>query len=181
MTTDYERPGVTTFQVRAEIFIAASPETVYATVSDLGRSAEWSPECRGGTWIKGTPSTVGAVFEGTNLRGADAVPWAPVIRGTWSTLSEVVEAVPGSVFRWIILTSAGEPQESTWSFEISPTAGGSHLVHHYRLGRLTEGLSKIFASLDEPGRERFVTEWNAKLAADVERTVAGIKRVIEGA
>ena len=59
--------------------------------------------------------------------------------------------------------------------------GGVVLVHHYRLGRLTEGLSKIFASLDEAGRERFVKEWNAKLAVDVERTVAGIKRVIEGA
>ncbi|WP_338682787.1 SRPBCC family protein [Streptomyces acidiscabies] len=180
MATDYERPGVTTFQVRAEIFVAAPADKVYEVVSDLGRSGEWSPECQGGTWIQGEPSTVGAVFEGKNLRGAEAVPWAPVIRGEWSTLSEVVEAVPGSVFRWIILTSAGERQESTWSFEISPADGGVVLVHHYRLGRLTEGLSKIFASLDEAGRERFVKDWNAKLAVDVERTVAGIKKVIEG-
>ncbi|MEU3253476.1 SRPBCC family protein [Streptomyces sp. NPDC006997] len=178
--TDHERDGVTTFQVRAQVFVAAPPETVYEAVSDLSRSGEWSVECQGGTWVRGEPSTVGAVFEGKNVRGPEAVPWAPVIRGEWTTRAEVVEAVPGRVFRWVILTEAGERQESTWSFEIQPAEGGSTLIHHYRLGRLTEGLAKIFRSgLDEAGRKRFVKEWNAKLASDVEQTVQRIKAVIE--
>ncbi|MFJ6692990.1 SRPBCC family protein [Streptomyces sp. NPDC091294] len=180
MATDYEKEGVTTFLVRSQIFVAASPETVYETVSDLSRSGEWSTECQGGTWVRGEPSTVGAVFEGRNVRGTEPVPWAPVIRGEWTTKAEVVEAVPGKVFRWVILTEAGARQESTWSFEIEPAEGGSLLIHHYRLGRLTEGLAKIFrAGLDEAGRDRFVKEWNAKLAADVQRTVERVKAVVE--
>ncbi|MEK8170432.1 SRPBCC family protein [Streptomyces sp. M19] len=41
--TDHNSEGVTTFQVRAEIEIAASAAKVYDTVSDLPRSGEWSP------------------------------------------------------------------------------------------------------------------------------------------
>ncbi|MFD6619742.1 SRPBCC family protein [Streptomyces albidoflavus] len=178
--TDYESDGVTTFLVRSQIFVAASPQRVYDTVSDLPRSGEWSTECQGGTWVSGEPSTVGAIFEGKNVRGTEPVSWAPVIRGQWTTRAEVVEAVPAVAFRWVILTEAGARQESTWSFEIEPARGGSLLTHHYRLGKLTEGLAKIFRSgLDQAGRERFVKEWNAKLSGDVERTVARIKEVIE--
>ncbi|MEK8170431.1 hypothetical protein NKH77_14885 [Streptomyces sp. M19] len=84
------------------------------------------------------------------------------------------------MFRWVVLNSERGRQESTWSFEIEPTATGARLIHHYRLGRLTEGLSKIFASgLDEAGRVRFVEEWNAKLADDVRATVERVKVVVE--
>lgn len=169
----------TTFLARAEIDIAASPELVYETVSALERSGEWSPECTGGQWVDGTPRTEGAIFRGDNLRATDVVGWAPVIRGEWSTESEVTEAVPGRVFRWSVLTSDRRRQESVWSFEIEPVAGGSRLVHHYWLGNLTEGLAKIFANLDEDGRRRFVADWNAKLEADVRRTVQRIKSVVE--
>nr|AQW35023.1 polyketide cyclase [Streptomyces griseoruber] len=178
--TAYTSEGVTTFEARAETFVAASPDKVYDTVSDLSRSGEWSVECRGGTWVEGAPRTVGAIFRGENTRGTDTVAWAPVIRGPWQTESEVVEAVPGKVFRWVVLDSARRRQESTWSFEIEPTAGGCVLVHHYRLGRLTEGLSKIFAAgLDEAGRERFVREWNAKLSQDIRTTLDHLKYVLE--
>jgi uncharacterized protein YndB with AHSA1/START domain len=169
----------TTFRARAEIHIAASPELVYQTVSALERSGEWSPECLGGEWVRGTPGTEGAIFRGDNQRATDVVGWAPVIRGAWSTESEVVEAVPGQAFRWSVLTSDRRRQESIWSFEITPVAGGSELVHHYWLGQLTEGLAKIFANLDEDGRRRFVADWNAKLNADVRKTVERIKAVIE--
>lgn len=171
--------GKTTFRARAETEIAASPEKVYNTVSALERSGEWSPECTGGQWVEGRPRTVGAIFRGENTRSRDVVPWAPVIRGDWITESEVLEAEPGRVFRWTVLDSGRGRQESVWSFEIEPEGEGSRLVHHYWLGELTEGLAKIFAGLDEAGRERFVTEWNAKLAEDVRTTVERIKLVVE--
>lgn len=180
MTQTETGESTTTFLVRAEIQVNATPEALYELVSDLGRSGEWSPECRGGAWVQGEPGQVGSIFRGDNVRGTDVVPWAPVIRGPWNTESEVIEAVPGRTFRWVILNSARGRQESVWSYEIEPAAGGgSTLVHHYRLGRLTEGLSKIFADLDEEGRARFVREWNAKLAEDVKASVAGIKAYLE--
>lgn len=171
--------GETTFRARADAQVAASPEKVYDTVSALERSAEWSPECTGGQWVKGVPGTVGAIFHGENLRSEDVVSWAPVIRGTWHTESEVLEAERGRVFRWTVLNRARGRQESIWSFEIEPTADGCRLVHHYWLGELTEGLAKIFDGLDEEGRRRFVAEWNAKLSDDVGATVERIKTILE--
>src|SRR4051794_8827336 len=88
------------FEDRAECTVAAAPDVVYAVVSDMGRAGEWSAECRGGTWISGEPGTVGAVFRGENLRSPDVVAWAPVVRGTWFTRSEVVAAEPGRTFGW---------------------------------------------------------------------------------
>jgi uncharacterized protein YndB with AHSA1/START domain len=168
------------FEVRAETVIAASPELVYDTVSDLGRSGEWSPECKGGTWVEGEPRTVGAVFRGDNVRGTDVVAWAPVIRGPWTTESEVIEAEPGRVFRWSILAADRTRQESVWSYEITPEPdGGSRVVHHFRLAKLTEGLAKIISGLSQSEQERFVTEWNDKLAADVTATLDRLKVVVE--
>lgn len=171
----------TTFRVRAEIAIAASPHEVYDTVSDLARSGEWSPECRGGRWISGMPGAVGSVFRGDNLRGTDVVSWAPVVRGGWQTESEVTAAERGRLFQWVVLNSAGEKQDSTWTYEIRPTRDGCVLVHHYRLGRLTEGLAKIFDGLSEAGCARFVTEWNAKLGQDVATSLKRLKTVVEQA
>ncbi|MFD3499206.1 SRPBCC family protein [Streptomyces sp. NPDC058676] len=172
--------GKTTFSARAQIETSASPEKVYDTVSALERSGEWSVECTGGTWVSGRPGTVGAIFRGDNVRGTDVVAWAPVIRGPWHTESEVVAAEPARVFRWSVLDSSRGRQESVWSFEIEPTLdGGSRLVHSYWLGELTEGLAKIFSGLGEEERTRFVSEWNAKLAADIRSTVTRIKAVVE--
>ncbi|MGW0736658.1 SRPBCC family protein [Streptomyces sp. NPDC002851] len=168
------------FEVRAETVISASPDAVYHVVSDLGRSGEWSPECTGGSWVEGEPGTVGSIFRGDNVRGTDVVAWAPVIRGPWTTESEVIEAEPGRVFRWSILDSERNRQHSVWSYEISAAAGGgSRVVHHFCLGKLTEGLAKIIAGLAEDDQERFVTEWNDKLAEDVAATLDRIKVIVE--
>ncbi|MEU8549010.1 SRPBCC family protein [Streptomyces roseoverticillatus] len=166
-------------RVRARVLIAAAPDTVYDTVSDLTRSGEWSRECTGGRWVSGTPRTVGAVFRGENYRGADVVPWAPVVRGPWTTESEVVAAEPWRLFQWVVRDSAGLRQDSTWTYELEATAEGCLLVHHYRLGRPTEGLAKIFEQLGEDGRRRFTAAWNEKLADDVAASLSRIKRVIE--
>jgi uncharacterized protein YndB with AHSA1/START domain len=45
--------------------ISASPESIWALVTDLPRMGEWSPENRGGEWLKGaTGPSVGARFKG---------------------------------------------------------------------------------------------------------------------
>ncbi|MEU5404120.1 SRPBCC family protein [Streptomyces sp. NPDC005963] len=171
--------NVPAFQVSAETQLSASPDEVYATVSDLPRSGEWSIECTGGQWISGTPSTVGAVFRGENHRPADVVAWAPVVRGTWATESEVVEAEPGRVFRWAIRDRAGRRQESVWSFEIRAAQHGCVLVHHFWMGSHTEGIRGITADMDPAEKQKFFSDWTDKLAADLAATVQRIKRVIE--
>ncbi|GAA0930082.1 SRPBCC family protein [Nonomuraea longicatena] len=167
------------FQLSADISVSAAPEDVYAVVSDLPRSGEWSPECQGGVWISGEPATEGAVFRGRNLRSPDVVAWAPLVRGTWHTECRVVAAEPGRAFRWMMLSYAGEDQESVWGFAIAPQAGGSLLTHHFRMGKATYGIHKIVADLGEGERGRFVAEWAAKLEGDLAATLKRLKDVIE--
>src|SRR4051812_29945801 len=52
------------------IEIEATPEDVYALVSDITRMGEWSPECRRCTWTKGASGpAVGARFRARNKGG----------------------------------------------------------------------------------------------------------------
>ncbi|MHC0433249.1 SRPBCC family protein [Streptomyces sp. O3] len=168
------------FELRAEVRISALPEDVYAVVSDLPRSSEWSPECVGGEWISGEPSQVGSVFRGENLRSEDVVAWAPLVRGTWYTDARIVAAEPGRTFRWMMLSHAQEDQESVWGFDVEPDGeAGSVLVHHFRMGKATAGIHKIVADLSEPEREKFVADWTAKLEQDLDETLARIRNLIE--
>ncbi|MEU3096944.1 SRPBCC family protein [Streptomyces sp. NPDC006967] len=167
------------FQVSAETSVHAAPTEVYTLISDMPRSAEWSPECQGGIWVEGEPATAGAVFRGENVRSADVVAWAPVVRGRWTTYAEVVAAEPGRTFRWAMRDSAGRRQESVWGFDIAPAPEGSLLVHHFRMGRATEGIRGITAGMDGQARQRFFTEWSDKLQHDLTSTLQRIKAVIE--
>lgn len=167
------------FQARAEVHVDANPAQVYAVISDLPRSGEWSVECVGGRWLSGTPGTFGAVFEGENLRAGDVVAWAPVVRGTWFTQSQVVEAQPGRAFRWAMRDSAGNVQESVWSFEVHPAERGTRLVHHFRMDSATEGIRGIVSGLDDAERARFFAEWGEKVQGDLTETLQRLKPVIE--
>ena len=167
------------FELRAEIEVAAAPEVTYSVVSDLPRSGEWSPECRGGEWISGEPATVGAVFRGKNVRSEDVVGWAPLIRGVWYTECQVVAAEPGRTFQWAMRTHTGVNQASVWGFDMRPTDSGCRLVHHFRMDQTTEGIRKIVADLDESARKRFVVEWTAKLEEDLAVTLRRIKTIVE--
>ncbi|UCM88850.1 SRPBCC family protein [Streptomyces marincola] len=167
------------FELRASKAISATPEQVYAVVSDLPRSAEWSPECRGGEWVSGAPSAVGSIFRGENLRSEDVVGWAPLIRGVWYTEARVTAAEPARTFRWMMLTHARADQESLWGFDIEPGGEGSVLTHHFRMGKATAGIRKITAELSEADRKRFIADWTAKLERDLDETLDRIKDVIE--
>jgi hypothetical protein len=172
--------GSPLFQVRVRVPVAASPNEVYAVVSDMPRTGEWSEECTGGTWIAGRPATVGAVFRGVNFRTEDVVAWAPVVRGEWTTESEVVAAEPGRIFSWSMRDSTGAKQDSIWTFEIEDAgAEESVLVHHFRMGTATEGIRGITADMDAAAKQRFFTEWGEKLEGDLAATLDRIKVVIE--
>ncbi|AKC37478.1 polyketide cyclase/dehydrase and lipid transport [Mycolicibacterium phlei] len=169
------------FEIETSAFCTASPDELYALVSDLPESGRWSPECIGGQWISGEPGQVGARFRGNNNRATDVVAWAPVVRGGWQTESEIVAAEAPKQFSWSILNRSGELQESVWSYFVDAAEGGSILRHHYRMGRPTEGITEIMSHLDEEGKERFVREWGDKLRVDMQATVDAISRITEEA
>ncbi|MGH3724346.1 MAG: SRPBCC family protein [Mycobacterium sp.] len=169
------------FEIETSAFTIASPDELYALVSDLPESGRWSPECIGGQWISGDPGEVGAVFRGNNNRATDVVSWAPVVRGGWQTESEIVAAEAPKQFSWSILNRSGERQESIWSYFVDTAEGGSILRHHYRMGEPTEGITEIMSRLDDDGKARFVREWGDKLRADMQATVDAIARITQEA
>ncbi len=65
--------------------IAASPEQVYAAISDVTRMGEWSEECHACEWHEGYDGpVVGATFDGHNRNGEHE----------WTTQARVIEADP---------------------------------------------------------------------------------------
>ncbi|MEU9204874.1 SRPBCC family protein [Streptomyces sp. NPDC048332] len=178
------RDGETTlnslFQAQAAVRISTSPQEIYRVISDLGRSGDWSPECLGGEWVSGAPGAVGSVFRGENLRSEEVVAWAPVVRGTWFTESEVVAAEPGRTFSWAMRDSAGRKQQSVWGFDIEPLGSDIVLTHRFRMGAPTEGIGGITSGMTSEERRRFVREWGDKIEKDLKATVARIKEAVEG-
>ncbi len=96
-------------QGEATIHIDATPEAVYALVSDITRMGEYSPECVKAEWVEGaTGPAVGAKFKGHNKIGR-------FLR--WSTTPEVTEAEPGRVF-------AFRTKETIWRYRFEAAADG---------------------------------------------------------
>ncbi|MCB0978044.1 MAG: SRPBCC family protein [Acidimicrobiales bacterium] len=97
--------------------IAASPEAVYAAISDVTRMGEWSEECHTCTWHDGFDGpVVGATFDGHNRNGDKE----------WTTQGKVVEAEPGRSF--VFECSMMDFHFSTWGYRIEPTDGGSRVT-----------------------------------------------------
>ncbi|MFI1200442.1 SRPBCC family protein [Streptomyces sp. NPDC020883] len=167
------------FRISVESHIAKTPNFVYSVVSDLPRCHQWSEECTGGEWIHGGPGAVGSVFRGHNFRRTDVVAWAPVVRGSWTTMAEVVAADPDHRFSWAMRTNAGRAQDSVWGFTLRPSEGGTALTHHFRMGVPTEGIQGITAQMSDDEKNRFFKEWGAKVKTDMAATVGRLKKVIE--
>ena len=107
-------------QIEVTRTIAATPEQVYALVSDLPRMGEWSPENTGGKWIKGaTGAAVGAKFQGTNALG----------KKKWKTISTVTAATPGKQFAFDV-TAAGM-KVAGWGFSMIATDAGTTVTHFW--------------------------------------------------
>lgn len=118
MSKRIARDGVT-------VDINASPETVYALVSDITRMGEWSPECIRCSWVRGaTGPVVGARFKATNKgrRGP-----------AWSNAPIVTVAEPGRQFAF---NRSGPGIGSyTWRYVMEPTATGTRLTESFEAER----------------------------------------------
>ncbi len=100
-----------TRSLESSIDIAATPEQVWAVVSDLKRMPEWSPNCRK-MLVLGTPK-VGTFSINVNRDG-----WK-----VWPTTARIVRFEPNKAVAFKVLENG-----LTWSFDIEPTPTGSTLV-----------------------------------------------------
>jgi len=106
--------------VSESIDIAASPEAVFAVVSDLVQMGRFSVENVGGRWVGGTGPTTGARFKGRNRQG----------RTAWSTTATVVAFDPPTNFSFAV-TYFGVTV-SRWTYEVTPRDGGVTLRQSWR-------------------------------------------------
>ena len=95
------------------ICINASPVEVYAVVSDVTRTGEWSPVCEACWWDAGDGPTVGAYFTGRNVTPDR----------TWETRSQVIVADEGRSFGW----SVG-PGRVRWIYHLAAVEAGTELT-----------------------------------------------------
>ncbi|QGG96854.1 SRPBCC family protein [Actinomarinicola tropica] len=97
--------------------IAASPEDVYAAISDVTRMGEWSEECTGCEWTGGHDGpAIGATFDGHNRHGDKE----------WTSQCTVIEADPGRSFAFEC--AMFDFHYSTWGYRIEPIDGGSRVT-----------------------------------------------------
>lgn len=97
--------------------IAASPDAVYAAISDVTRMGEWSEECHHCEWHDGVDGpAVGATFDGHNRNGEHE----------WTTQGKVIEAEPGRSFAFEC--SMYDFHFSTWGYRIEPNDAGCRVT-----------------------------------------------------
>ena len=104
--------------VSDDVLVVATPEQLYALVSDPSQMRRWSPENTGATTSGSLP--VGAQFDGTNQRG----------RRRWVTRSTVTAAEPGVRFAFRVhRVGVGRPfvpaRNASWEYRFTPADGGT--------------------------------------------------------
>ena len=118
--------------------INALVDTVWSLVTDLPRMGEWSPENKGGEWVKGaTGPAVGAKFKGRNSNG----------KKSWSTMVEVNHFDPPRKFSFGLMVFG--KNWCDWVYEVEPTATGCRVTHSWidhRSG-LTTKLGKVVSGV----------------------------------
>lgn len=153
-------PTATDRELVAEIDIAASPEKVWATATDVRQMPAWSPELVKMLPLKPGGLRVGQWYLGVNRRKAVV----------WPTRNVVSAVEVGRRFAFDT-TSSG----ARWIFELSPSATGTRLVQRRPVPKKLTGISKIFARLFLGGAAAHADE----LEDGMRRTLAGIKAAAE--
>ncbi len=141
-----------------ERVIPASPETLYAIVTDVARIGELSPECRGAEWVgKNDGAKVGARFKGNNELG----------KSRWSTKPTVTAAERGKVFEFKVPMGFGP----TWRYEFHAVDGGTRVVESMRQDKASPWFIR------RAQRKAGVTDRAANITAGMETTLANLERL----
>lgn len=140
---------------RVQARVAATPEQVYAWISDVEHLGGLGNECRACRWIE-----PGVLFEGVNK----------VADYQWETRCRVAVAEPGRRFGWEV---PAEAPYMRWIFEIEPAGEGAVVTHAFEvLGR-----APAFGAL---GPDELVPRFDW-LEQGMRGTVEGVKRAVEAA
>ncbi len=144
--------------ISASVVVAASPDAVWAVVSDVTRMPEWSPELRRLFVLGRREPRVGMRLLGINRRGYAA----------WPTTSRVVRFEPGRAVAWKTRESG-----ATWTYELEPVEGGTRVTGRRDLPKFTLGttlMAPLIGGADGHDQE---------LADGIRATLERIKATVE--
>lgn len=157
-------------ETAAFVHVEASPEAVFALISDIDLPARFSSEFLGARWLEGASGpAVGARFAGRSRHHAV---------GEWETESTIVEFDPPRVFAYDVAGFEGGVG-ARWRFEIEPEAGGCRLTQRMRIG---PGRSFINTAIEAmPDKEsRILQRRLREHRENMEANLAGVKELLEG-
>jgi uncharacterized protein YndB with AHSA1/START domain len=153
----------------AELYVAASPERVWAVLTDINLPARFSSEFQGADWLDGvTEAAVGARFVGRNIHPA---------AGEWETTSEIVACDRPRTFAWAV--GGPDNASATWRFELAAQGHGTLLRQWMQMGPAPSGLNIAIQAMPDK-EERIVAKRQAEHEANMRATLEGIKALVEG-
>ncbi|MCV7443900.1 SRPBCC family protein [Mycobacterium paraense] len=138
--------------------VRASPQRVYAVVSDVTRIPEWSPETTRAEWL--APDR----FRAWNRRRL----------GRWKTAADVVEAEPGRRFSFVVQAMGGDWTQWTYLIEPGSAAGTTRLTETFRMCVPLPLGVVVFEHLC-----LFVRDRRADLQRNLEASVDRIRAIVE--
>ncbi|MGA1345231.1 MAG: SRPBCC family protein [Ilumatobacteraceae bacterium] len=126
-----DRPGAS-----AAAVIEATPEAVWAIVTDITFPGRHSDEFRSAVWLDGAGGpALGARFEGRN---------ANEMMGEWTTVSTVTACREHAEFAWAVADPSDPICE--WGFTLTAVEGGTLVEQWNRLGTAPSGITVAIAS-----------------------------------
>lgn len=144
----------------ASLDIAAPPRTVWALVSDVRRTGEWSPEC-----VRVLP--VGGPRHGSFLLGVNR---RATVR--WATVSRIHAYESQREIGWTVLTN-----RSQWTYRLEPHDDGTRLTETRRTPRGEGRFAVWFTERLLGGQAPHDDELEAGMRTSLER----IKQLAEAA
>ena len=159
MTAELRRADLPSVSVTADI--VATPEHVWAVVTDIALPVAGSGELRAVEWVAPADSPgPGAVFLGQNSSER---------MGEWTTTCTVVDYCAPRVFRWAVQ----EPPLAWWGYELSVIDGGTRVTQTFKLGPGISGLDPLIERF--PDREHeFISGRFAQKAAEMSANLVAV-------
>lgn len=144
------------------VIVAASADTLYDVVSDVTRTGEWSPICTACWWDdESEAGQVGAWFTGRN----------ELPNRTWETRSEVVAAVRGHEFAWVVGNGFVR-----WGFTMVPAEKATVLTETWQF--LPAGIAMFHEKYGDDARHQ-IAERTQQALDGIPKTLAAITRIAE--
>jgi hypothetical protein len=145
----------------ADILVQATPEAIYDLVTDISRTGEWSPICRGSWWDTADSPRPGAWFTSSNQTG-DTV---------WETRAQVDVATPGREYAWLIGDGFVR-----WAYTLAPVGDATLLGETWQF--LPAGIAMFHDKYLDRAHERIALRVEQAVGG-IPATLAAIKRIAE--